>query len=203
MTKNRVTVRINGAEYTLTGDDSEDYLFSIANFVDKKVKEILNGNPKHSNTSSAVLSALTITDELFKTRREIEVLKRSLNEPEEKIKKLKAEYNKLHEAYTELQGAYEEYLSLEEQKTSEMESLKKEYAELYEGYIKKSEDYERLIKENAFLKEQNERLEMEALKASEHVSNLKDQLLESQIELVRVKKDLKDLKEIQGKKRSL
>lgn len=203
MTKNKVTVRINGAEYTLTGDDSEDYLFSIANFVDKKVKEILYGNPKHSNTSSAVLSALTITDELFKTRREAEVLKRSIREPEEKIKKISEEYRSLHEAYQEIQREFEEYARLQDERTADIDTLKREYSDIYENYMKKNEEYERLIKENAFLKERNERLEVEVSQTQESVASLKDQLLESQIELVRVKKDLKDFKELQGKRRGL
>ncbi|WDC83562.1 cell division protein ZapA [Caloramator sp. mosi_1] len=41
---NKVVVKINGVEYTLMGEDTEDYLFSIANFVDKKIKEILSSN---------------------------------------------------------------------------------------------------------------------------------------------------------------
>ncbi|TDT61040.1 cell division protein ZapA [Fonticella tunisiensis] len=203
MTKNKVTVKINGAEYTLTGDESEDYLFSIANFVDKKVKEILYGNPKHSNTSSAVLSALTITDELFKTRREVEVLKRSLSEPEEKIKKLKRDYEELKEAYDRLKEEYESYVKLQQEKEADVNTLKKDYDELYENYIKNNSEYEKLIKENAYLREQNEKLEKEISQTHENIANLKDQLLESQIELVRVKKDLKDLKELQSKKRGI
>jgi cell division protein ZapA len=203
MTKNKVTVRINGAEYTLTGDDSEDYLFSIANFVDKKVKEILHGNSKHSNTSSAVLSALTITDELFKTRREVEVLKRAVSEPEERNKKLREEYSILQAAYMELQKEYENFASLDQEREDSIEALKRDYDEIYENYIKRNEDYERLIKENAFLKEQNEKLDGEVSQGQESMANLKDQLLESQIELVRVKKDLKDIKELQSRKRGL
>ncbi|EYE89483.1 hypothetical protein Q428_02255 [Fervidicella metallireducens AeB] len=203
MSKNKVIVRINGAEYTLTGDDSEDYLFSIANFVDKKVKEILTGNPKHSNTSAAVLTSLTITDELFRSRREIEVLKRSLNEPEEKLRQMKAEYEKLQRAYENLNNEYIKISEMRKTETENLEEIKNQYNELYQNLQIRNEEYEELLKENALLKEQNEKVEKEVKEHKDNIAYLKDQLLESQIELVRVKKDLKDIRDVQSKKRSI
>jgi cell division protein ZapA len=199
----KVTVKINGAEYTLRGDQSDDHLFSIANFVDKKVREILWGNPKHSNTSAAVLAALTITDDLFKTKREIELLKKSINDPEERIKQIKIEYDKLKEAYLALHHELEEYKQTQEAEEEDIALIKNEYNTLYERYNSRNEEYENLIKENAYLKEQNENMDKEINKATDSISDLKDQLLENQIELVRAKKDLKDMKEINAKKRTI
>lgn len=200
MARNKVIVRINGAEYTLIGDETEDYLFSIANYLDKKIKETLLSNSKHSNTSAAVLTALTVTDELFKIRRENEILKRSLNEPEEKIRQLRAEYDELHGAYMELIKEYEKYKESQQGRDDDINTLKSEYDELYASYINKNDENEKFVKENAYLKEQNELLQNEIKEARESISDLKDQLLESQIELVRLKKELKDL---QNKKRNI
>ncbi|WDU82136.1 cell division protein ZapA [Caloramator sp. Dgby_cultured_2] len=63
--KNKVNVKINGCEYTLTGTESEEYLFSLANFVDKRIREIRRNNINHNDTSAAVLTALLIADELL------------------------------------------------------------------------------------------------------------------------------------------
>lgn len=199
----KVTVKINGAEYTLRGDQSDDHLFSIANFVDKKVKEILWSNPKHSNTSAAVLAALTITDDLFQTKKEIQLLKKSINEPEERIKQIKTEYDKVKEAYLALHHEFEEYKQVQEESEEDISLIKNEFNALYEKYDKRNAEYEELIKENAYLREQNEKLDQEITRVTEEVSNLKDQLLENQIELVKAKKDLKDMKEVNSRKRSI
>jgi cell division protein ZapA len=199
----KVTVKINGAEYTLRGDESDNHLFSIANFVDKKVKEILWSNPKHSNTSAAVLAALTITDDLFKTKQEIQALKKSINDPEERIKQVKMEYDRVKEAYLALHHEFEEYKQTQQEGEEDISLIKNEFNALYEKYDTRNTEYEELIKENAYLKEQNEKMDQEINKAIEEISNLKDQLLENQIDLVKAKKDLKDMKEVNSRKRSL
>ncbi|SKA89019.1 cell division protein ZapA [Caloramator quimbayensis] len=200
MPKNKVAVRINGAEYVLTGDESEAYLFSIANYIDKKIKETLSNNPKHSNSSAAVLAALTVADELFKIKKEIENIKKTINEPEEKLSKIKAEYDELYNAYAAMAREYEEYKSSQEGITEDINALKTQYEELYSSYLLRNEEFDNLEKENAYLKEQNDIIQSELEKSREEIANLKDELLENQIELVRVKKELKDL---QNRKRNI
>lgn len=200
MPRNKVVVRINGSEYTLTGDESEDYLFSIANFVDKKLKEVLFSNPKHSTTSAAVLTSLTLASSIFKMKNDMEMLKDSIREPQERNREIQGQYEKLYQDYESLKNEYAAYV--EEQTTKEvaLSELKNGYDELYENYAKRNEEFEKLLKENAYLKQHNEELETKLSENQNYISNLKDQLLENQIELVRVKKDFKD---IQGKKRSI
>jgi cell division protein ZapA len=202
MAKSKVIVRINGAEYTLIGEDSEDYLFSIANYVDKKVKETLVGNTRHSTTSAAVLTSLTLADELFRARREIEIFRKSSSEPEERLKQLKTEYEMLQLTNRELNKENEELAVSHQAKDDDIESLKAQYNELYNNFIKKDEEYEALLKENVFLKEQNSGLEKNTKENAEQVQKLKDQLLECEIELVKVNKDYKALKETNFKKRN-
>lgn len=200
MPKNKVIVRINGSEYTLMGEDSEDYLFSIANYVDKKVKEVLVSNTKHSTTSAAVLTSLTLADDLFKARREIEMQKSSLRVPEEKIKEFQKEYDQLQLSYMGVCKEYEDYKQTQENKEEDLSNLKEEYNRIYLSFMEKSDEYEKLLKENTYVKEQNLALENKLLENDTHIQNLKDQLLENQIELVKVRKDYKD---IQSKKRSV
>lgn len=198
MSRNKVIVRINGAEYTLMGEETEDYLFSIANYVDKKVREILYSNPKHSTTSAAVLTSLTLTNDLFKIKNELEMAKKSVKEPEEKSKKLQNEYNELYSQYLTLLKEFEEFKEEGNNKDQSINELKAGYDELYESFIKKGEDFEALLKENAYLKQQNADLEEKVSENLQNISNLKDQLLENQIELVQVKKDFKDTQNKKG-----
>lgn len=198
MSRNKVIVRINGAEYTLMGEETEDYLFSIANYVDKKVREVLYSNPKHSTTSAAVLTSLTLTNDLFKIKNELEMAKKSVKEPEEKSKKLQNEYDELYSQYLTLLKEFEEFKEEGNNKDQSINELKAGYDELYESFIKKGEDFEALLKENAYLKQQNADLEEKVSENLQNISNLKDQLLENQIELVQVKKDFKDTQNKKG-----
>lgn len=200
MPRNKVIVRINGSEYTLMGEDSEDYLFSIANYVDKKVKEVLISNSKHSTTSAAVLTSLTLADDLFKARREIEVQKSSLKAPEEKMKEFQREYEELKVAYMSICKEYEEFKQVQDGKDEDLNNLKEEYNQIYSSYVEKNDEYEKVLREAAYAKEQNQALENKLLENDTHIQKLKDQLLENQIELVKVRKDYKD---IQSKKRSI
>ncbi|CDF58468.1 cell division protein ZapA [Thermobrachium celere] len=200
---NKVVVKINGVEYTLMGEDTEDYLFSIANYVDKKVKEILTSNPKHNTTSSAVLTALTVTDEMFKLKRQMENIKKSTVIPNERLKEVEEKYKALYEEYKKL---VEENSVLKES-MNEIQQKEKENVEYFnklkEEYDNKIKEYEALLRENAYLRERNEQAEVELKETKEMLNSMKEQLLESQIELVRLKKDLKDFKELQTKKRSV
>lgn len=200
MPRNKVIVRINGAEYTLTGDESEDYLFSIANYVDKKLREVSINNPKHSTTSAAVLASLTLTNDLFKMKNDMEMLKRSIREPEERMNELQGKYDSLYQQYVSLKNEYDAFLNEQTTKEVALSELKTGYDELYENYMKKNEEYERILKENAYLKQHNEDIEGKLTDSQEYITNLKDELLENQIELVRVKKDFKD---VQGRKRNV
>lgn len=112
MTKEKVTVRINGSEYTLKGDGSEAYLYSIAGYVDKMLKDVLGSNPKHSNTSAAVLTALTVTDELFKTNQELNNAKKEMTIPREREANLAAKYKELEQGYKSIN---DENISLKEE----------------------------------------------------------------------------------------
>ena len=64
--KNTVTVRIFGQEYTISGEMPREYIMRVADYVDGKMSEIGEGS---NNPMSwiAVLSAINITDELFRT----------------------------------------------------------------------------------------------------------------------------------------
>ena len=98
----KVTVKINGIEYSLKGREDENYLKEVAEYVNSKMNEIKTKNPLLSTVDSGVLAALNIADELYKADIEIEEFKKKKESLEERnsglregIKELREENDKL------------------------------------------------------------------------------------------------------------
>jgi cell division protein ZapA len=83
--KNVLNVRIYGAEYSIRGQADANYIKAIAEYVDKKMRDVNTNVRVDSSLKVAILASLNITDELFKERAEKERLRTQL---EDKIKKL-------------------------------------------------------------------------------------------------------------------
>lgn len=203
MGKNKVYVRINGSEYTITGEEAEDYLFLISRFLDKKIRETLSANPKHSNTSAAVLAALTITDDLFKLRKENAELKDVIKEPEDKLEELSTEFEKIREAYINVCNEYESFKQKIDKEKDDVATLQNAYNELYENYMKKSEEYDNLLNESLQFQEQNSTFEKEIAELNERLRELKDELLEREIQNVKINKEFKDYKGSNSKRNNI
>lgn len=69
---NRVKVRINGEDYYIRGTVSTEYIKQVADYVDKKMSDLSRNYSDLSRTRIAVLTALNITDELFRLKDEYE-----------------------------------------------------------------------------------------------------------------------------------
>lgn len=203
MAKNKVYAKINGSEYTITGDEPEDYLFKISRYLDKKIKDTLLANPKHSNTSAAVLTALTVTDELFQVRKEVGELKKVINEPGEKLLLLSEELEDESAKNANLHIELDNIKLQREAEKEDFNQLQKAYNELYENYIKKNEEHENLLNESLQFQQQSNEFEKEVSKMKEKIRELKDELLESEIENVKVNKELKNLKEAMNKRNNI
>jgi cell division protein ZapA len=203
MGNSKVTVKINSSEYTLMGDEAEDYLFSIANYVDKKIKETLQSNPRHSTTSAAVLTAITLADDLFRLKKQLQETKKAISEPENQLASLKEEHDRLKGELIQLQSQLEAAATESKEKEQDIGSMRNEYDSLYDEYAKKDEELQKLVKENSDLKVQGKNTQDKLEENSRTIAELKNQLLESQIELVSTKKQLKDINEQQNRKRNL
>jgi cell division protein ZapA len=67
MDKKSIKVRIFGSEYPLRGE-SEDFTRRVATYVDEMITAIHDKIPEQPTLTVAVLSALNITEDLFKER---------------------------------------------------------------------------------------------------------------------------------------
>lgn len=72
--KNKMTVQIFDEDYTMKGSTTPEYMEMIANYVDRKMRQIAGKNPRLSATKIAVLAALNIADELSKLQEDYDNL---------------------------------------------------------------------------------------------------------------------------------
>ena len=66
--KHTVRVTIFGSEYVLKGDSPPEHMQRVAALVDQKMQEINKSGAIKSNLKVAILAALNIADEYYKTR---------------------------------------------------------------------------------------------------------------------------------------
>ena len=71
----RVDVEIFGNVYTVRGDKDPDYVRRVAEFVDRKMREIAQVTETVSTSRIAILASLNIADELMTMLEESEELK--------------------------------------------------------------------------------------------------------------------------------
>ena len=71
---NQVRVRILDEDYILSGEEKDDYILLLANYVDRKMQEVRQNNAYLSRSRIAVLVALNLADELTKLQAEYDDL---------------------------------------------------------------------------------------------------------------------------------
>ncbi len=72
--ENLVKVNIYGKEYTVKGKADPEYIKSVAEYVDAKMKEVDANAPFESSLRVSILAAMNVTDELFTHKKEREQL---------------------------------------------------------------------------------------------------------------------------------
>jgi len=70
--KKTVTVRIAGEEHSLRSHAEPEYTKECAAYVDKRIQEIKSQVGLLEGHKAAILAALSITDELFQARNDLE-----------------------------------------------------------------------------------------------------------------------------------
>lgn len=186
---NMVTVRINGVDYNLKGEENEEYLNKVVNYVDKKIKGLIENNEKLSTTSAAVFTAISAVDDYYKSKEVCSDLELKLEEKEQKekefiksienlkwqIKELEEKNNSLHHDLINSKNA-----EIIRAKDAEISNLNQQIDVLNESskkYLKVKND---ILIENKELKFQ--------LQTSKYkIMELQNKFLENQIDLARAK----------------
>ncbi len=124
----KMEVIIDGKVYTLSGDESEEYMQRIASYVNNKIQELkeVPSYKKLNKDLQSILLALNISDDLYKTK---EVLKAMKDEYDKKDKEI---YERNQDILTEKLQA-ETAKKLAEEYRSKINELQKRIIELETG----------------------------------------------------------------------
>ena len=103
---NRVVISICGEEYTFVADETAGYMQKVGTYVDDKMTDVLNG-AEVGRTDAAVLTAVNITDELFKAQAAAEQLRSQIKGYLDQATKAQAEVSDLKREVFRLQQRLE------------------------------------------------------------------------------------------------
>ncbi len=88
--KNKLVVKINGREYTLASSESREYMLSLADLVDKKMRQVSASDPMMSTALTAVLTAVNLADDYLRLKKTEQALSKNMAAYTEKIRELEA-----------------------------------------------------------------------------------------------------------------
>lgn len=169
--KNKVNVFIGGRNFTVVGNETEEYVKSIAAYVNEKLNEVQIKNNRLNDSMAQILVAFNIADDYHKIYSELKQLKSEIVEPMEK---------------------YEEIQDMLEKANKRIEDLENQCNIYKDELLETKMDYENT---NRILKKykQSSELKEEELKENQiTIKNLQDKLFDSQIQLVDTKKELEE-----------
>ena len=73
-----VTVRISGEDHTIRSNADPEYTIECARFVDARIREVREKSGLLEGHRGAILAALSITDQYFQVRDELEKLQKEV-----------------------------------------------------------------------------------------------------------------------------
>ena len=76
----KVTVNIAGQTLKLQGAESEQYIQSLAEYLQKNIDDVERRSPTLSTNLCTILGSLNIVDELFKLRKQYEEMDQCIEE---------------------------------------------------------------------------------------------------------------------------
>lgn len=86
----RVNVEIFGVNYTIKSDENPEYTIELSQYVDSKMRNITQQTDTVSTGKIAILAAIHIADELFKTKKTFDYkVERLLRKIDTKLKETK------------------------------------------------------------------------------------------------------------------
>ena len=99
---NRVVISICGEEYTLVADEVPAYMQKVGNYVSEKMTDVMEA-AKVGHTDAAVLTAVNLTDELFKSQAAAEQLRGQIKGYLDEASKAQSEVSELKREVFRLQ----------------------------------------------------------------------------------------------------
>ena len=73
-----VDVKIMGQKFTMMSNEPEEHLYKVADYVNKKIKEIQSKTGTVGAPNLAILAALNIADDYLHSKKDLERIKKSV-----------------------------------------------------------------------------------------------------------------------------
>ncbi|MBU5440240.1 cell division protein ZapA [Tissierella sp. MSJ-40] len=180
--KKKINVMIDGRNFTVVGSETEEYIRNLAYYVDEKIKNLTNKNDKLCQNMAAILAALNIADELYKTKSELNQLENQSKDPMEKYSSISSE------------------LQDSKNKVEELEKICSQYKDELLTSKLKNED---LTKEVDKYQQAMELKEKELIDSQGMIKKLQDKIFDNQIELIETKKELEEIIKLLDKEKNI
>jgi cell division protein ZapA len=171
----KIDVMIDGRNFTVVGSDNEDYIRELASYVDKNIKKLATKNHRLSPVMTATLAAFNIADELFSVNKEHKDLEKRAKEPLEKYEVTKKEI---------------------ENANTKIRELERRNLDYNDEVIKIKISKEELFSDINILKENSKKKDEDILDYKKEISTYKDRQFKAQIEIIELKKQIKETLEI-------
>ncbi|MBU3112051.1 cell division protein ZapA [Clostridium lacusfryxellense] len=187
---NIVTIKINGIEYNLKGDEREEYLHKVASYVDKKIKNIMSNNEKLSTSSAAILTALNLGDDMFKSK----LLNTEFSSKEKSLeihdKELTEQLEGLKKQLVHLEDYNQELLNKckTTDKTEYVKALERENIDMQQQLDIMQETSKNCIEENRKMEMENKEIKFKLQSYKYKIIDSQNKLIEYQISLAKQKK---------------
>ena len=187
---NVVTIKINGIEYNLKGDEREEYLHMVASYVDKKIKNIMGKNEKLSTSSAAILTALNLGDDMFKSNSRCKELKNNGEFLDKHDKELTGKLEDLKKQLNHMEDYNQELLNKCKniEKTEYVKTLEQENIDMQQQLEVMKETYKTSMEENNEINIENKAIKFKLQSYKYKIIDSQNKLIEYQISLAKQKK---------------
>lgn len=134
--KNNTKVIIGGNVYTLSGNESEEYIQRVALYINNKLDELkASENGQFLNTRlMSILLAINIADDYFKAKEDNDDIKKSFKLKDELIQQKENEIEELHKTIHKLEKQKAELIERADKFQEDMENYKAELDEYIETF---------------------------------------------------------------------
>lgn len=171
--KTKVSVKIYGQEYKISGDAPKEYILQLANYVDGKIVEMAKTVKQYTTPMITVLAAINIADEYFKA-------KKKFNEIQSEINKLHIEIKNKNNF---LEKAKESYIQYKQ----ESEKFRQQALDLEKQLEEQSIKYKEILSENETLKSTNNQFDNETDTLQQKIKQLEAELKDQKSEIDELK----------------
>lgn len=137
--KNKVEAVINGKVYKLVGLESEEYIQSVARYIDRKLLSINKSSSSQALSAdyTTILLAINIADDLFKEKEIVKNIEADLKKERQTVKNMADDLKKEKDASKKLQKETADLNSKLLKSEKELKTARKELSEYIETFENK------------------------------------------------------------------